>query len=162
LLSLVGADTLKDIMRRSSLILSFCVFTVACSSVRDPTVWRSELPSPDGGWIAIAHTEQEGGFGSADIETGVDLKRSESTVNQGKPTNVLEISCNGPVAHAYTLDNKANAGGTIGLTMHWLTPKHLEISYNGSGEVNFQVVRLAGLDVSLRDLSKAATAPAPH
>jgi hypothetical protein len=149
-------------MRKPSAFLSLCLFTFGCSGLHNSTVWRQEFPAPDGRWIAIAHTEQDGGFGSADIETGVDLKRSDSTVNQGKPTNILEISCNGPVPHVYTLDNKANAGGTVGLTLKWLTAHHLEMTYDGSGSLNFQVVRLADVDISLHDLSRDATPTAPR
>ena len=78
---------------------------IGCHGRDVPTIWKAELKSPDGAWIAIAHTEQDGGFGSAYIGTDVDLKSTNGTVNKGKPFNVLDFDCPGPAGHAYVLDN---------------------------------------------------------
>jgi hypothetical protein len=122
------------------------VSLVGCRNV--PTIWRSELKSPDGAWVAIAHTEQDGGFGSAWIGTSVDLESTNSTVNQGKPFRVLDFDCPGPTPHPYVLDD-ANAGGTINLHMKWLDPSHLEVTYNGGATTTLQVVKFAGVTISL-------------
>ena len=136
--------------------LSFLIS--GCRSREIPTIWNAELKSPDGSWVAIAHTEQDGGFGSAYIGTDVDLKSTNGTVNRGKPFNVLEFECQGPAGHAYVLDN-ANAGGTIDFKMQWLNSSHLHVSYNGKATVNLQVARFAGVSISLQDLSKQEPAP---
>jgi hypothetical protein len=68
---------------------------------------------------------------------------------------VLDFDCPGPAPHPYVLDS-ANAGGTIDLRMKWLDPSHLEVTYNGKAEVNLQVVKFAGVIISLRDLSREA------
>ncbi len=65
--------------------------------------------------------------------------------------------CEGPAARPYVLDNKANAGGTIDLTMKWTTPSHLEVTYDGHASLDFQVVKMGGIDISVRDLSKETT-----
>jgi hypothetical protein len=132
-------------------LLVVCAFASGCRSV--PTIWRAESRSPDGTWLATAHTEQDGGFGSASIMTSVDLKRVNGTVNSGKPTNVLSFDCPGPAGRAYILDNNANAGGTIDLKMKWLTRSHLEVTYDGKAQVVFQVVKFADAQISLRDTS---------
>ena len=131
---------------------------IGCHGRDVPTIWKAELKSPDGAWIAIAHIEQDGGFGSAYIGTDVDLKSTNGTVNKGKPFNVLDFDCPGPAGHAYVLDN-ANAGGTIDLKMQWLDPAHLQVSYNGQAKVNLQVVQFAGIKITLQDLSAQGAAP---
>jgi hypothetical protein len=42
------------------------------------------------------------------------------------------------------------------LEMKWLTPTHLELTFKGNQTVVFQAIRWFGIDISLRDLSKAA------
>lgn len=139
-------------LSRSSMLIVLCVITSSCR--RDiPTIWRSELKSPDGAWLAIAHTEQDGGFGSAYIGTFVDLESTDATVNNGKPFTILSFDCPGPAAHAYVLD-PANAGGTIGLQMRWLDPSHLDVTYDGKANVILQVAKFSNVSISLRDLSK--------
>jgi hypothetical protein len=131
-------------------LLALCISTTGCRGV--PTIWKAELKSPDSSWLAIAHTEQDGGFGSAYIDTSVDLESTNGTVNKGKPFRVLDFECQGPAARPYVLDS-ANAGGTIGLRMKWLDSSHLDVSYEGNANVNLQVVKYAGISISLRDLS---------
>lgn len=142
----------------AALAISACILISGCQ--RAPTIWKAEAPSPDGLWLAIAQAEQNGGFGSASIDTTVGLKRTDGTVNSGHPTEVLEFFCQGPAPRPYVLDS-ANAGGTIGLTMKWLTPSHLEVTYNGKADLNLQVVKLAGIYISLRDLSKEGITTSP-
>lgn len=125
-----------------------------------PTIWRTELKSPDGAWLAVAHTEQDGGFGAAYIETNVDLKSTNGTVNKGNPFNVLNFDCPGPAPHAYQLDS-ANAGGTINLHMQWLDPSHLEVTYDGKATINLQVAKFAGVNISLRDSSGLSSSSKP-
>ena len=55
----------------------------------DPTVWKLDLRSPDGAWLASARTDQYGGFGTASIDTVVTLKKLDGTVNKGKPFDIL-------------------------------------------------------------------------
>ena len=85
-----------------------------CSNKDTLTVWRTETLSPDGLWVAIADTVQNGGFGSAKIDTSVYLRGAK---DKRPPVRVLGFSCDGPVPHPYVLDNTANRGGTIGLEL---------------------------------------------
>jgi hypothetical protein len=136
-------------LRPEKLLVFLCVLLIGCPA----TIWRSELKSPDGAWLAVAHTEQDGGFGSAVIYTLVDLESTNGTVNRGKPFNIVVFDCPGPAHHAYVLEN-ANAGGTIDLHMQWLSPSHLEVSYDGQAKVTLQVAQFAGISISLRDTSQ--------
>jgi len=40
--------------------------------------------------------------------------------------------------------------------MKWATPTHLEVMYDGRADLGFQVVKYAGIDISVRDLSSKA------
>jgi hypothetical protein len=115
-----------------------------------PTVWTATMPSPDGSWIASASTIQNGGFGSASIDTVVFLKHRNAS---GSGKMVLAFSCNGPVPRPYVLDNKANAGGTIDLQMKWLNSSHLDVTYDHNPELNFEVVKYDRVEISARNLS---------
>ena len=145
---------LKSSVSPRKLLVLLCLLATGCRRRDVPTIWRSEVRSPDGAWIAMAHTEQDGGFGSAWIGTYIDLKRTNGTVNRGEPFNVLAFDCPGPARHAYVLDD-ANAGGTIDLHMRWATPSNLEVTYDGKATVNLQVARFAGVSISLGDMSLA-------
>ncbi len=115
----------------------------------DPVVWRTELRSPDGAWLATAYTDQEGGFGSASVETVVTLRRLNGTVINGdKPFDILEYPDGGPIHKAYTLSQE-NAGGGVNLEMRWLSADHLEIDYSGKIDPDLQVARFGGVDITL-------------
>lgn len=122
-----------------------CLVPVACG--RAPVVWRADLPSPDGVWLASAETTQNGGFGSAHIDTLVYLNQRGT---HQAATEVLGFSCAGPVPHPYVLDNVANRGGTIDLRMEWLSPSHLRITYRGNPDLELQVVKFAGVEITVQ------------
>jgi hypothetical protein len=122
---------------------------VSCSPA---TVWRAEARSPGGDYIATVRTVQQAGPGDNWIVTSVSLE--QAGIPQTRMV-VLSFFCEGPVPRPFTLDNKANVGGTIDLRMRWLTPTHLGVTYNGDGAtLNFQAVRYQVVTISLTDLSK--------
>ena len=42
--------------------------------------------------------------------------------------------------------------------MQWLTPTHLQLTYKGQRTIDFQAVKYAGVDISVRQLSKSEPA----
>jgi hypothetical protein len=114
-----------------------------------PTIWKAEIPSPNGLWIASVRTIQHGGFGTASIDTVVYLQQASGAQ---PPTQILAFDCQGPAPRPYVLSD-ANAGGTIDLTVKWLSPSHLYVTYDKHPDLYFQVVRMAGIDISVRNLS---------
>jgi hypothetical protein len=128
----------------SLLILLVCVSMFGCRET-PTTTWSSQVQSPDGTWVAIARSEQGGSFGGAYNVTTVSLKRTNGSQ---PPTQVLLFS------HEYA---------TMNLKMEWLAPTHLNVTYGPSArpgdhaDVNFQAVRCAGIDISIRDLSTSTT-----
>src|SRR5260370_10484750 len=135
------------------IVLGICLLEAGCAA---PTVWKQEVRSPDGSWIAIARTVQSGGYGTASIITSVSLK--QATISQ-PPMEVLGFSCEGPVPRPYVHDNAAKSGGTISLTMKWLTPSHLDLTYHGHADLYFQAVKYAGIEISVRNLSSGNVNP---
>jgi hypothetical protein len=113
-------------------VLAFgvCILVAGC---------RDIARSPDGHWVATARTQQWGGPGTAYDATSVFLKQGSQP-----PTQILGFS------HQYA---------TMNLKMTWVTPAHLEVTYGPSERpgdhvsVDLQVVRIAGVDISLRKLS---------
>jgi hypothetical protein len=128
------------------------MFALSSGCRYDPVVWRTELRSPDRAWLATAHTDQYGGFGSAWVETVVTLTKLNGTVNRGKPFDVLEYPDGGPIHKSYTLSQE-NAGGGVNLEMRWLSSNHLEIDYSGKIDPDLQVVRFGGVDINLHHRS---------
>lgn len=130
------------------LILVVCVSMVGCRET-PTTTWSEQARSPDGMWLAVARSEQGGSFGGAYDVTTVSLKRIDGPQ---PPTQVLLFS------HEYP---------TINLKMEWLTPTHLNVTYGPSArpgdhaDLNFQAVKCAGVEISVRDLS-GGTAGTPH
>lgn len=141
-------------MMRLARLLVVGSLTCGCQSDAPPTIWKADLLSPDGKWAAMAHTVQNGGFGSASIDTIVELRSMNGAVNSGKPYDILAFNCYGPAVRAYTLTNE-NKGGTIHLEMHWTDPTHLAVTYDGRADVNLQVARFAGVNISLQVVPNA-------
>jgi hypothetical protein len=121
---------LKDIWL---IIIGFCVLVSGCDS---PTTWSSESRSPDGKMIATARTDQTSGIGTGNPGTFVFLNW---TTGSQSPTIILALGPDAP--------GNANVG------MTWLTPKHLELTYEGPRTLDFEAVRAHGVDISVRDLS---------
>lgn len=138
-------------MRASSLSISLALVTAGFlgSGCNAPTVWDAEVPSPDGQYIAIANTVQNGGFGTDSIDTIISLQQANIPKTR---TIVLAFDCNGPVPHPYVLDDVANAGGTINLKVHWVTPSHLDVTYHGNPTIDFQAVKCQGIVITLHEL----------
>jgi len=47
--------------------------------------------------------------------------------------------------------------GEITLKMNWLISSHLELAYTKHPSLDFQAVKCAGIDISVRDLSSETT-----
>jgi hypothetical protein len=127
------------------LVITACLLLFGCQDVG--TTWSAQARSPDGQWVAIARSQQWGGPGTAADGTTVYLKRLR--VSQA-PIEILEFS---------------QQSARISLKMEWLTPTHLEVTYGPESpgddiNLDFQVVKIAGIDISVRSLSNpSAKAP---
>jgi hypothetical protein len=137
----LGTGSLSAARKAISLIIiGVCTLGSGCQDVA--TIWTAEARSPDGRWLASAHTEQHGGPGTAGVVTIVYLNR----------TNVSE-SPQAVLSFFHDSSLPSQSGQTINLTMKWATPTHLEVTYNGHADLSFQVVKYGGVDISVRDLS---------
>jgi hypothetical protein len=133
------------------IIAVICVLAPGCNNgetkVDDgETTWSTEARSPDGLWLATAASRSEGGGPTAydfTIVTLKFLKRSDP------PTEILGFTQQSPA---------------MNLRMEWVTPKHLHVTYgprDASDHVSldFQVVKMSGVEISVRDLSVETKSP---
>lgn len=120
------------------IIVGVCLLGTGCQDVA--TTWSAEARSPDGRWLATARGQQWGGPGTAYDATTVYLKRIKGSQ---APTQVLVFS------HEYA---------TMNLRMEWVTPTRLDVAYGASARpgdhvsLDFQVVKISGIDISVREL----------
>jgi hypothetical protein len=99
----------------------------------------AEMKSPDGKFIATAETLEPGGWGTgAPPETYVDLNW---TSGSQKPIVV------------FSFNDGLNEPGGMNVGMHWLTPRHLELTYKGNPTITFQATKWGEVEVSARPQS---------
>jgi hypothetical protein len=114
-----------------SSILAICAFISGCKD--SAIIWSAESQSPDKHYVASAHTEQFGGLGTAAVFTAVYLKQV------GQPSVMI-----------FSLSNEsAYPVGITAVDMTWITPSHLRITYRGQAVINFQVIKCAGVEISV-------------
>jgi hypothetical protein len=124
-------------MAMSLLILGLCIFEFGCKG--SDTTWSAESRSPDGKMIARAQTIVSGGFGTDGYASIVTLNWTHGSQD---PVNILVFT-----------DAPAEPESTSVVTMKWLTPTHLELTYKGHRTIGFQAVKADDIDISVRDVS---------
>jgi hypothetical protein len=115
-----------------------CSFIAGCKDVG--TIWSTESRSPDGQWVALARTDQYGGPGTAGILSTVYLK-----------------SVKGPQDRIKVLLLSTQEATSLNVELNWLTPSHLEIAYRQPASIDFQAIKCAAIEISVRDLSKTTS-----
>lgn len=125
------------------LLLTSGVCPLLSGCGRSQTLWSTESRSPDGKVIANASTVVAGRGLSivSNTITDVHLKWAKGS---GGETSILEL--------ADATDDPVDTR----VEMNWLTPTHLQLTVKGNQSVVFQAVKWDGVDISVRDLSKAA------
>lgn len=111
-----------------------CAAALSCRDVA--TIWTTQSHSPDGLWVATARTDQYGGPGTAGIQSFVSLRQTRGRQDEVK---ILQLS---------------QDTTSIGLTLDWLSPTHLEITYNKPANVDFQAIKCAQIEISVRQIQK--------
>lgn len=106
---------------------------------RSATVWSVTSQSPDGKWLAVAHTVQYSGPGNDGVETIVEIKETKRRFIFRTSERVLGFM---------------NDGVTIGLKMNWTSPSRLEVEFTDDPKARapgyepllyYQVVRTSGV-----------------
>jgi len=132
-----------DVMRKFVLLL-VVVTCVLASGCKAPLTWSAESRSSDGKMIATAKTVDESGPGTDFIQTTVYLNWA---TNKNPPTMILAFSDGPP----------GPDGMKVG--MNWLSPTHLELTYKGQRNLDFQAIKFGSVDITVRDLSSGTTGP---
>jgi hypothetical protein len=125
------------------LLLASGVCPLLSGCGRSQTVWSTESRSPDGKVIANASTVVTGRSLSIVSNTMTDVQLKWAKGSRGK-TSILEL--------ADATDDPVDTR----VELNWLTPTHLELTVKGNQSIVFQAVKWDGIDISVRDLSKAA------
>lgn len=115
-----------------------CLIVSGCRGSQ--TIWSAESLSPDGKVLAIARASATSGGLSilSSADTKVYLKWATGS---RKDTSVLVL--------ADATDDPANTR----VKMNWLTPTHLELTFNGNQTVVFQAIKWFDIEITARDLS---------
>jgi hypothetical protein len=124
------------------LAVSMAIFASGCHS--SETIWSAQANSPDGKVVASARA---------------DLRNKGLSIISGIDTNVY-VNWAGdkrPAMLVLNLADGSDAPADTTVDMKWLTPTHLELTYKGNRSIGFQAVKWAGIDISVRDLSGAAS-----
>jgi hypothetical protein len=131
-------------LKKTLLFMFFCMLLCisvgfGCRGKGVETIWAAETKSPDGRWLAKAQTDQRSGFGTDGAVTAVYLQPSNGARS---PVLILAFS-----------QNQNAQTSLIDLKMKWVDGKHLEVSYKEHPNLDFQAIKYAGIDISVRDLS---------
>jgi len=127
---------------KAVLLLTFgaCAFISGCKA---SPIWSTESRSPDGKMAATAEAFTNGGFVAPGPPTArVYLKQ---TAGSQKAMLVFAFSEGPPDG--------------MQVNMNWLTPTHLELTYEGRHTIDFQAVKYAGVDISVRNTTVESRAP---
>lgn len=123
-------------MKASSIFL-VCVLLCGCGS-NPVTTWSAQFRSPDGGWDALARSENWAGPGNNYVATTVSIKQVNTAQ---EPVQVL------------VFDRDFDS---MNLKMEWLTSTHFRVVYGEKDPrdhitVLFQAVRCFGsIEISLQ------------
>jgi hypothetical protein len=137
----VGTDCSSWSSKLSPLLtLAICVLVSGCWGSH--AIWSAESRSPDGKVLAKARAAATNGGLSilSSTDTKVYLKWATGSRTD---TSVLELA------------DASDAPVDVQVEMNWLTPTHLELTFKGNQTVVFQAIKWFGIDLSVRDLSKA-------
>lgn len=116
----------------ASVAMGICLLFSGCGNNASP-IWSGHKKSPDGHWIATAETIENAGFGSGDVETSVYVAQ-----NSQPPIEILVF-----------INDNGRPIGVTSVELSWKTPSHLDVTYKAGARLDFQVVKCAGLDISV-------------
>lgn len=120
--------------------------TAGCDS-EPVTIWSDSTSSPDGLWIATAHTDQVAGPGINAVATLVELQQTSNRATDH--TVILGMS-----------NESAYPSGATAVKMHWSSNTSLDVSYPYGAKVNFQVVLASGITITAHAIPQDG--PAGH
>lgn len=110
------------------------------------TIWAARALAPGGAMVATARTSAQSGFGTGYIGTVAYLQPAKGSQ---APTEILVLS------------DETEAPEPPKVRMRWLSPTHLELSYDpGRQTIDFQAVKFAGIEISTIGLPAPAPVPA--
>lgn len=133
-------NTKLKLHKSSPWIVCTFLFTLSCLPISGcesatKTIWSAQSKSPDGGWLALAHTENTAGPGVNAQYTIVEMRQNFKT---SKPVQILVF-------------DEDHAKVKI-LSMTWVSPSHLNVSYSGDATLLFQAIKAFGNDITTQHI----------
>lgn len=122
------------------LVIALSALAFGCRD-QGTTIWSTEVPSPDDQWVATAVTKRWNGPGNAYAATIVYLKRASGSQ---RPVEILDFSGGDPTSRPGWPMN-----------IQWITKSHLDIAFDGDSHLDFQVSKVADIEISVEDVSNA-------
>jgi hypothetical protein len=139
LIDLTRGHMCNSAIRKALLLVFFGGSFLASGCWRDvSTIWSVETRSPDGQWTASGRSEQHSGPGNAAVQTGVYLKRTTGS----DPEETILLFFN----------EAPGVKGAISLKIDWLSPLRLQVTLSGHPDLDVQVVKYAGIEISVIEL----------
>ena len=134
---LEGFARLSTVLRYSAVAMcGFCLLMTSCKNTK--LTWSAQKISPDGRYVVTAETLRPGGWGTgAPAQTTVDLNY---TSGHQSSSEILTF-----------VDGSEEPDG-MNVTIKWLSPTQLELSYKGHRTIEFQAVKCRGIDISTREV----------
>jgi len=129
---------LRKMLTQSAFFIAIAMVGLATSGCKGPneTIWSAQSKSPDNKLVAMARTENVDGPGINAQWTAVSLRQN---FDSAKAIEVL------------TIDEDSVA--VRNLKMNWISPWHLDISYDGGDRIIFQAIKCLGVDVTVQGSS---------
>lgn len=107
------------------------------SGCKAAPTWSAESRSPDGRMVATAEVFTNGGFVAPGPST--TLVHLKGTSGSQKPMLVFAFSAGLP--------------SEMQVKMSWASPTHLDLVYKGRHTIDFEAIKYAGVDISVRCMS---------
>ena len=121
---------------RTLFALVFIACATTCCGSATETVWSANVPSPDGEWSARGATENTSGPGNNYTSISVHLK----TRDDAGPGQLVLL---------YAQNAIPWRENTPPLAMKWLSPTHLQITFDQVPTFDAQVNSYAGIEISV-------------
>jgi hypothetical protein len=123
-----------------------CFLIFGCQNSQ--TIWSAESRSPDGKVVATARAIARNQGLSIISGTDTDVHLRWASGSRGD-VSILELA------------DATDAPVNTQVEMNWLSPDHLELTFKGNQTIEFQAIKWAGINISVRHLSSQTSNSSP-
>jgi hypothetical protein len=125
-------------MKQAMVLVTICSCALLSACGDSATIWSAQAESPNGHLIATAQTIQNGGPGTASVDTAVYLKQPKSS----QP----------PLLIVGFTNESAYPSGITAVQLHWQSNSQLDITYKSGATIDFQAIKALGADIAVHEV----------